>query len=340
MLRARRSCRFAGAVALVAFGCGGNPDAPPSYSTGTTTTSMAASGATGSTAATGATSGPGTGTAAGTSTTGAGGSSGTTSDAGQDAMTADGGGSGGSSGSTDDGGAVLAARCKPDVVWEALGRVDSVPATDFARFGAISTDELAVAWTVANGDIFVADRASVVEPFGTPAKVNASVALAVDRAAMAPTGTSIVAIREDRKGFLGFERASLTDPWTPSSGLEFTQVRVVFEGGTTVSEPVLGADKKSLYFVLSSPIRSPLFYESRWDGTQASWGLPANLPNVDLQSADSDPPAAPHRCIGGRPNAILFRRSEERRASRLAGHADLAVRDVPRRGKLPRSRAE
>jgi hypothetical protein len=64
-------------------------------------------------------------------------------------------------------------------------------------------------------------------------------------------------------------------------------VKVVFEGGSKVSDPVLGADKRSLFFVLASPNRLPLLYESRWDGAQGSWGLPAAVPNVELASGDA-----------------------------------------------------
>jgi hypothetical protein len=165
--------------------------------------------------------------------------------------------------------------------------VDSIPATDFARFGGISADELTIAWTVTNGDIYVADRASLTSPFGTPAKVNAADPIAVDRVALSPTGRALVAVRADRGGFVGFERATPNDPWTASSGLEFTQVKVVFEASAKASDPVLGADKRSLFFVLTAPNRAPVLYESQWDGRQGSWGLPSALANTEFKSADA-----------------------------------------------------
>jgi hypothetical protein len=64
-------------------------------------------------------------------------------------------------------------------------------------------------------------------------------------------------------------------------------VRVAFEGGALASDPVLSADKRSFYFVMTPPGRSSTFYESVWDSLQRSWGLPASLPNPELQPTDA-----------------------------------------------------
>jgi hypothetical protein len=301
IVRLGRRCRFAGAALVALLGCGGNPETAPGYTTGSTATTTTATGSTATTGSGGSStsSAASSSTSSSTSSTSAGGSA-TSSGAGGSASTSGVGGSGmesdagsagggsGGSGASQDGGVVSGARCKTDVAWANLGRIDSIPGTDFSRFGAISADELTVTWTVTSGDVYVADRSKLTEAFGVPAKVNGATALAMDRAALSPARQTVIAIRADRGGFVGFVRASLTDAWMPSSGLEFTQVRVVFEGGTTVSEPVLSPDKQSFYFVLSSPSREPLFYESRWDGSQGgSWGLPASLPNTELKSTDA-----------------------------------------------------
>jgi hypothetical protein len=52
----------------------------------------------------------------------------------------------------------------------------------------------------------------------------------------------------DRAAFVGFEKSSATGEWETSSGLEFTQVRVAFEGGGHASDPVLSGDKRSFFF--------------------------------------------------------------------------------------------
>jgi hypothetical protein len=265
----RQSLRLASVIAL--FGCGGNPEsAYPVYAGGPASGSSSGANQSSSAAA------------------GAGGSAGGGSAGGAGAGI-DSGGSpleAGSAGGSPGNGAT-GARCKTDFAWSDIRRVDSIPSEKFARFGAVTIDELTVAWTAISGDVFVADRAAVTAPFGAPVQVNGPGALAVDRVALAPSGTSLVAVRADRRGFVGYERSTPADPWTPSPGLEFTQVRAVFEGGAKVSEPVLGADKRSFYFVLSTANRLPLVYESRWDGGQGSWGLPSNVTGTELQNADA-----------------------------------------------------
>jgi hypothetical protein len=96
----------------------------------------------------------------------------------------------------------------------------------------------------------------------------------------------MVAIRDDRAAFLGFERSGRSAPWVSSSGLEFTQVRAVFEGGALVSEPVLSGDKSSFMFLVTRPGQASALYEATWDAMQHSWGLPAQVLNPELQSTN------------------------------------------------------
>jgi hypothetical protein len=49
----------------------------------------------------------------------------------------------------------------------------------------------------------------------------------------------------------------------------------------------LGSDKRSLFFMVTPPGRSPIFYESVWDTVQRSWGLPAILTNAELQTTSA-----------------------------------------------------
>jgi hypothetical protein len=63
----------------------------------------------------------------------------------------------------------------------------------------------------------------------------------------------------------------------------FTQVRVAFEGGALASDPVLSGDKRSFFFVITLPGHKAIVYESVWDSLRRSWGLPASLPNDELQ---------------------------------------------------------
>jgi hypothetical protein len=154
------------------------------------------------------------------------------------------------------------------------------------RVGAIDPDEITAVWTSGSGDIYVAERATYKDDFGPAVKVNTT-ALATDRVALSPTGRTVVAVSADRGAFVGFEKSSTTGAWGPSSGLEFTQVKVAFEGGALASDPVLSGDKRSFYFVMTPPNKPSVMYESVWDSVQRSWGLPAILPNDELREGAS-----------------------------------------------------
>ena len=72
-----------------------------------------------------------------------------------------------------------------------------------------------------------------------------------------------------------------------ATSLEFQQLKGIYEGGVTISEPVLGADKQSLFFVLTAPSQVPRLYESKWNAGNGSWGYPTLFTNVELVSADN-----------------------------------------------------
>ena len=252
------------------------------------------SGATTSAGGTGSGGSMTTGGAAGSDDSGGGGGTGGSSSGGAGGSGgSDGGtgGSGGSGGSTDvdagvppDGGTTDPPRCKPSTVWAPLRRVDSISNEHLGVLSSVSPDELTVAWTSGSGDVYVADRLAVRDPFGAPNKVNVD-ALASDRAALSPTGTSLIAIRADRGAFVGFERVGRDAAWGSSTGLEFTQVRGVYEGGALGSAPVLSGDKHSFFFVMTRTGQPPVLYESVWDGPQRSWGRPVNVSNAELAGA-------------------------------------------------------
>jgi hypothetical protein len=280
-------------------GGGGSGGSTTGGDDGGSTGGSGGSGPTG-TGGTGMTGGAGGAGATGGSTTGgAGGASGGSGGAGATGGSSggtggstggSGGSTGGSGGSTDggtppDGGIdPNPARCKASIVWAFLERVESIPSDHLARLGGISPDELTAAWTSGSGDVYVADRATYKDAFGAPVKVNAA-ALASDRVAVAPTGNALIAVSADRGSFIGFERPSRDAAWVVSNGLEFTQVKVVFEGGALVSEPVLSGDKRSFFFLVTPPGQPAHLREAAWDPVQRSWGLPSRVPNVEFEQA-------------------------------------------------------
>lgn len=239
-------------------------------------------------------------------TTGTGGAGGTTSASASGGASGGGAAGGGAAGAAQDAGAETSTEtpdagepgidggvgplptslCDPTTAWSPLSRIDSVPPDNFGKLGGVSGDELSVAFTSTTGDAYVADRSASTASFDSPMKINGATPLALDRVAFSPTGMSAIAIAADRHSFLGFERASRAAAWTATSGLEFTLVRAVMESDAAASNPVIGADKRTLFFIVTA-MNKPTLYESHWDTAQRFWGTPATVTGSALESADA-----------------------------------------------------
>jgi hypothetical protein len=209
--------------------------------------------------------------------------------AGSEVDVAPGDGQAGDSTSTDSGNPP-SPRCDPMHSWGSTARVSSVPAmTTFARFGGISVDELTIAWTSATGSVYVADRAApgdVFRPPTTPSLDQTSMPIANDRVALGPTGTLLVAVSSDRSRFLIFNRTMVGSPWVAAATLQFAKVDAMAaaDGGGQFSEPVLGADDRSLYYLLASPGASPVLFESKWDTPTHAWTGGVDILNSTLDA--------------------------------------------------------
>lgn len=225
---------------------------------------------------------------AGTGGAGAGGGAGAARDAGVDAEMepVDGGASPADGEGGTDVGPLPPSQCDPTNAWAPLSRIDSVPPDNFGKLGGVSGDQLSVAFTSTAGDAYVADRASATDSFGTAVMLNGATALAADRVALSPTGLAAMAVVADRHSFLGFERASRSDLWAPTSGLEFTLLRAVLESGAEISNPVIGADKRTLFFIITA-MGKPTLFESHWDTAQRFWGTATTVTGSALESSDA-----------------------------------------------------
>ncbi len=269
-----------------------------------------ASAATGSGAG-GASSGN-TGAASGAATSGtSGGATGAASDAGanvdgtvgdgaaaSDAAAAEGGegdaaatGDGETSDSAADTGAP-APRCEPTQTWSNHTSVPTIPTANFDRFGGVSGDELALAWTSTSGNSFIvniANRASLLDGFAMPTTINPGAALlANDRVALASNGVTLIAVVADRSTFVGFNFSGTTGDWTPLPAAQFANLAgMVAESGGMFSEPVLGGDGLSLFFLLTLPGAAPVLVESRWDAANQQWAPGTGFTDAELASTDA-----------------------------------------------------
>ena len=188
----------------------------------------------------------------------------------------------------------LGPRCDPTHAWMSPSLPTPwVPQAGFGRFGGVGADELTIAWTSAAGTIYVADRAARGSAFGAPTTIDTtSIPLAVDRVALDATGMVVFAVSADRTKFIAFSRSGAGAAWAASAPLQFANVHAMAsaEVGGQFSDPVLGADGLSFFYVLASSGALPVLYESKWDVQADAWTTGLALPNSELSSADAGTP--------------------------------------------------
>lgn len=182
------------------------------------------------------------------------------------------------------------AMCSPTFVFASDGKLAGLDNSTLSQFGSVSGTELTLAWTTSTGDVYVADRASTSANFSTAAKANGSTALAVDRVALSPTGTQMIAVAADRKSFIEIDRSTVGGTWAVGSTAAFANINALLdeEGpGSGFAEPVIAADNQTFFFVATIGAAVPFIYESRYNTTIEGWAGPNALSETDLRAADS-----------------------------------------------------
>jgi len=173
-----------------------------------------------------------------------------------------------------------------------LGVVPSVPQGSFGRLAGVSPDELTIAWTSAGGAISVADRSARNSPFGAAATVDTiSAQVADDRAALAPNRVEIIAVSADRRSFVAFDRSGVDagGSWVAAAPAQFFNVSAMIapdEAGA-FSEPVLGGNRTSFFYVLTLSGAPGQLFESTWDPANGAWTTGVALPNPEFASSNS-----------------------------------------------------
>lgn len=180
--------------------------------------------------------------------------------------------------------------CDPTISWTSNGRLPALDTTSLSELGAVSGTELTLAWTKANGDLYVADRADTSSNFSTANKVDTgTTALATGRVALSPTGKAIIAVASGGTSLVELDRATTTSTtWTKASENVFAQINAFLaEASGKVSEPVIGADKLTLYFLATLGANPPFIYESRYAASVSQWASPGSLLPTALRSTNA-----------------------------------------------------
>jgi|HubBroStandDraft_2_1064218.scaffolds.fasta_scaffold40876_1 hypothetical protein len=121
------------------------------------------------------------------------------------------------------------------------------------NLGAITPDELTIAWTIGTGSsavIAYADRAADTDPFGEPQTLSAS-SFAQDRVAVSPDGLRLVVVSSDRQGFLELTRTArsgASNTFGAASVGSYSNFVGILPMGESFGDPVLSADDNTFYY--------------------------------------------------------------------------------------------
>jgi hypothetical protein len=211
--------------------------------------------------------------------------------------------------------------CMPADGWSTLTRVASIASTGFDVFGSVSGGGTTVAWTTSAGAVYVADRASATDSFGTPAQVSTGATqLSTGRVALDVLGLKLVATLASGKSFVAFVRASTSSAWVQSQTNEFNAIATI-EGGPVVSNPVLSGDGQALYYILQLGTNAPVLVESPWDPTTKQWGVGNDLTNPEFQMTSASQLRRPTGAASDRQTLFFF--------DEMVGHERAAYRNSP-----------
>jgi hypothetical protein len=180
-------------------------------------------------------------------------------------------------------------RCDPDHAWGAPTGLVLTPTASFARFSGVAASELTIAWTEADGTVYIADRAITSDPFGTGQPVGlGSTMLAMDRVALSADGQTLIAVTADQSTLVGFNRSGAGFAWEPLPSGQFANLAAMSgEAGGTFSEPVMGADDATLFFLFTPAGGVPVLNESTYDSINRAWAGAVEFPDAQLASTDA-----------------------------------------------------
>lgn len=145
--------------------------------------------------------------------------------------------------------------CNSTTVWGAGALVANVSTPQADRFGAITGDQLTIAWMNAAGTVLYADRAAPADAFGAPKTLTGTIAL--DRVALSADGLTLIVVRSDRTIFAQATRSARgaafgnTLDTAPFAGLDPLSSGVEDggdAGGGSFADPVLSTNGKFLYY--------------------------------------------------------------------------------------------
>jgi hypothetical protein len=172
------------------------------------------------------------------------------------------------------------ASCVRGATWGA-GTSLSVSTASDDWMGAITPDELTIAWVSVNGSsvsVLYADRPSISSAFGAPGQLPAATGYyASPKVGMSPDGLRLIVVKSDNTAFAVATRTSRAGAFGLPASAEFDAINGAIANAETTSylaDPVIGASDRSLYFsVYGANATLTLFESTRTDSSAWPGGV-------------------------------------------------------------------
>ena len=148
--------------------------------------------------------------------------------------------------------------CSQTAIWGTGTQLAFAASSDAAfldnNLGAITPDELTIAWTIGTGSsavIAYADRAAETDAFGAPQTLSAA-SFADERVAVSANGLRLVVVNADRQDFSEMTRTARTGTGNsfgaPSVGSYSNYAGILATTTEAFGDPVLSADDEAFYY--------------------------------------------------------------------------------------------
>jgi hypothetical protein len=196
------------------------------------------------------------------------------------------------SGDANDSGVIIA-ECKTTETWGTGTLIAaSTPQSDF--FGAVTPDELTIAWMTTAGSVLYADRASTSDAFGATQTLTAAIAL--DHVSLSADGLTLVVVKDNRYTLEQSTRTSRSAAFSttldasPYGNLD-PPITEFDAGGApshgSFSDPMLSPDGQFLYYSEYGDSVLTMYEAYRAQGDTKPWGEGRNLLETQFGAPDT-----------------------------------------------------
>ncbi len=190
-------------------------------------------------------------------------------------------------------GAPVPAICKTTSTWGA-GTLIALSTGQSDFFGAITPDELTIAWMTTAGSVLYADRNSASAPFGAPQTLTGAIAL--DHVTLSPDGLTLIVVVDTRYAIVQSTRASRGAAFSssldnvPYANLDPLPTEI--DAGPApphglFSDPMLSPDGQFFYYSQYGATTLTMHESYRASGSTKPWGQGRNLLETQLGAPDT-----------------------------------------------------